>query len=61
MRRGHQTSAARQHLQLAQLIGYSGGVNYPGEDIHEPVNRAERRAQAALARKSKAKRASNHA
>ncbi|EAO0747651.1 hypothetical protein J0Q64_001597 [Salmonella enterica subsp. enterica serovar Newport] len=55
------STAALRHLQMAQLIGYSGGVNYPGEDIHEPVNRAERRAQAALARKSKANRRHKHA
>ncbi|EJE9728969.1 hypothetical protein M5792_002766 [Salmonella enterica] len=59
---GKNTSTkALQHLQMAQLIGCSGGVNYPGEDIHEPVNRAERRAQAALARKSKANRRHKHA
>ncbi|EHY3868851.1 hypothetical protein K4D28_001426 [Salmonella enterica] len=59
---GKNTSTkALQHLQMAQLIGYSGGVNYPGEDIHEPVNRADRRAQAALARKSKANRRHKHA
>ncbi|ELS5097288.1 hypothetical protein QO790_002757 [Salmonella enterica] len=55
------STAALRHLQMALLIGYSGGVNYPGEDIHEPVNRAERRAQAALARKSKANRRHKHA
>ncbi|HFW3112018.1 TPA: hypothetical protein ACIBE2_002249 [Salmonella enterica subsp. diarizonae serovar 61:r:-] len=56
MGREHQSSAELRHLQMAQLIGYSGGVNCPDEDIHEPVNRAERRALEALARKAEKKR-----
>lgn len=51
MKPEHRSTAARQHLQQAQLIRNGNGVGMPTEKPHEPANRKERRAQAALARK----------
>ena len=51
MKPEHRSTASRLYLQQAQLIRNGNGVGMSEEKPHEPTNRHERRAQAALARK----------